>query len=60
MNKIGIIITTFQPSQWGYNSLESYYQKSFQKTASYSPYQDQLIEEKSSLEKSFEVFIKST
>ena len=42
------------PSQWGYNSPESYYQQPYQQTTSYTPYQDQPIEDKSSLEKSFE------
>ena len=47
-------------SQWGYNSPESYYQQPYQQTASYNPYQDQPIEEKSSLEKTFEAFLEST
>jgi len=28
------------PSQWGYNFSESYYQQSYEQTASYTPYQD--------------------
>ena len=28
------------PSQWGYNSPESYHQQPHQQTASYNPYQD--------------------
>ena len=48
------------PSQWGYNFPESYYQQPYQQTVSYTPYQDQPIEEKSSLEKSFEAFLEST
>ena len=47
-------------SQWGYNSPESYYQQLYQQTASYTPYQDQPIKEKSSLEKTFEAFLEST
>ena len=39
---------------------DSYYQQSYQQTASYTPYQDQPIEEKSSLEKSLEAFFDST
>ena len=56
MNKNRTIITTLQR---GYNSPESYYQQPFQQTTSYNPYQDQPIEEKSSLEKTFEVFLES-
>ena len=44
----------------GINSPESYYQQSYQQTASYNPYEDQPIEEKSSLEKTFEAFLEST
>ena len=39
---------------------ESYYQQPYQQIASYNPYQDQPIEEKSSLEKTFEPFLEST
>ena len=45
------------PSQWGYNSSESYYQQPYQQIASYTPYQDEPFEEKSSLEKTFEAFL---
>ena len=48
------------PSQWGYNFPESYYQQPYQLTVSYTPYQDQAIEEEFSLEKSFEAFLEST
>ena len=48
------------PNQWGYNSPESYYQQLYQRTTSYTPYQDQPVEEKSSLEKTFEDFLEST
>ena len=48
------------PSQWGYNSSESYYQQPDQHSAPHTQYQDQPIEEKSSLEKSFEAFLEST
>jgi len=46
-------------SQWGYNSPESYYQQLDQYSVSCAQYQDQPIEEKSSLEKSFEAFLES-
>ena len=42
------------------NSPESYYQQPYQQIASYNSYQDQPIEEKSSLEKTFEDFLEST
>ena len=48
------------PSQWGYNSPESYYQHSYKQTTSYTPYQDEPIEEKSSLQKTFETFLEFT
>ena len=38
------------PSEWGYNSPESYYQQPYQQTASYTSYQDEPIEEKSFLD----------
>ena len=60
MKKNGTIITHSSPSQWGYYSPESYYQQPYQQTVSYNPYQDQPIEEKSSLEKTFEAFLEST
>ena len=43
-------------NQWGYNSLESYYQQTNQHSASYTQYQDQPIEEKSYLENSLKPF----
>ena len=46
-------------SQWGYNSPESYYQQPDQHSALCTPYQDQPIKEKSSLEKSFKAFLES-
>jgi len=44
-------------SQWGYNSPESYGQPPYKHSASYAPFQDQLIEEKSELEKSIEALL---
>ena len=50
----------YSQSQWGYNSPESYDQPPYQHLTSYTPYQDQHIEEKSELEKSLEAFLGST
>ena len=38
-------------SQWGYNSLKSFYQPPYQHLASYTPYQDNSMEEKSDFDK---------
>jgi len=47
-------------SRWGCNSPESYGQPPYQQPSSYTPYQDQLIEEKKSkLEKTLEAFLES-
>ena len=43
------------PSQWGYNSPESFYQPPYQHSALYTPYQDHSIEEKSEFDKILEV-----
>ena len=47
----------FSSSQWGCNLSESYGQPPYQQPASYIPYQDQSIEEKSDLKKSLEAFL---
>ena len=47
------------PSQWGYNSPESYCQPPFQHSALNFPRHDQPIEEKSEVTKSIEVMIES-
>ena len=60
MNKNGTIITTLHLISGDTTPPESYYQQPYQQTASYNPYQDQPIEEKSSLEKTFEAFLEST
>ena len=59
MNKIGIIIITFHRVSGDTTPPESYGQPPYQYPASYIPYQDQPIDEKSPLEKSFEAFLES-
>jgi len=59
MNKTGTIIATLHRVS-GNTTPESYDQPPYQHPFSYTPYQEQSIEEKSSLEKSFEVFLEST
>ena len=54
MNMNGTIIITLHRVSRDTTPPSLYYQQPYQQTASYTPYQDEPIKEKSSLEKTFE------
>ena len=59
MNNIGMIIALYRVSEDTTPLSHIYGQPPYQQPASYTPHQDQHIEEKSELEKSLDAFLES-